>query len=63
MYWGCQMADSHADKSTTAWKMVKAQPWEAVGLDPKKGPRSLALSLRGTKDEADPAVFLEGMIV
>lgn len=43
--------------------MVKAQPWEAVGLDPKKGPRSLALSLRGTKDEADPAVFLEGMIV
>lgn len=58
-----QMADFHAHKNstawkTTAWKAEKARLQEA----PPKGPRSLTHCLSGTKDDADPVVFLEDII-
>lgn len=42
-----QMAVFYADNKAIAWEVVKARPWEAVGLDLQKGPRSLAYSLKG----------------
>lgn len=57
-----QMAHFCADKNTTAWKVVEAQHWEAVGRDLQREPRSLAQRLSGTKDDADPAAFLKKLL-